>query len=289
MKETVLSVLEGALEEKATIKLKSLRKQVFMSLQLDEDEKSSKKEYKKAIQALEKEEKLVLDADGLISLKGKNSKKKSQKRKRKEDADDETPSKKKNSQMTEDEDVVDDKEKSENEGGDEIPKSKKPCKGNPQGVTRLFVGNLPFAVDEASLKTFLPGITHIKWITDKETGKFYGSSFVEMDSSENSADAVAKAGSQLMGRPIKVNFAPARPGDVWPPPNNKNATSGEGGQAGGSGVKAMSAKPENCKKLFIGNLSYEIDGRVSKVIGSNSVHSVLVTHLDHSLLSKFTR
>lgn len=34
---------------------------------------------------------------------------------------------------------------------------------------------------------------------------------------------------------------------------------GNGGQAGGSGVKAMSVKPDNCMKLFIGNLSYEID------------------------------
>ena len=59
-----------------------------------------------------------------------------------------------------------------------------------------------------------------------------------------------------MGRPIKVNFAPAREGDIWPP--EKKVVSG-GGQAGGSGVKAMSEKPEGCVKLFIGNLSYDID------------------------------
>jgi len=32
-----------------------------------------------------------------------------------------------------------------------------------------------------------------------------------------------------------------------------------GGQAGGTGRKAMGEKPEGCLKLFIGNLSYEID------------------------------
>ena len=53
------------------------------------------------------------------------------------------------------------------------------------------MGNLPFAVDEAGLTDFLPGVTHIKWITDKATGKFYGSSFVEMDTSESAAAAVA--------------------------------------------------------------------------------------------------
>ena len=48
------------------------------------------------------------------------------------------------------------------------------------GITRLFVGNLPFAVDKASLGAFFDGsMTHVKWITDKETGKFYGSAFCD--------------------------------------------------------------------------------------------------------------
>jgi len=62
-----------------------------------------------------------------------------------------------------------------------------------------------------------------------------------------------------MGRPVKVNFAPSLPGDVWPPAKKVVTGGGGGGQAGGSGVKAMSEKPENCTKLFIGNLSYDID------------------------------
>jgi hypothetical protein len=55
-----------------------------------------------------------------------------------------------------------------------------------------------------------------------------------------------------------VNFAEARPGDVWPPPTKVMTGGGSagGGQAGGSGIKAMSVKPENCSKLFIGNVSY---------------------------------
>jgi hypothetical protein len=58
---------------------------------------------------------------------------------------------------------------------------------------------------------------------------------------------------------IKVNFAEARPGDVWPPPTKvmSGGGTGSGGQAGGSGIKAMSAKPENCAKLFIGNVSHQ--------------------------------
>mmetsp|Transcript_16643 Transcript_16643/g.45701 ORF Transcript_16643/g.45701 Transcript_16643/m.45701 type:complete len:90 (-) Transcript_16643:2510-2779(-) len=86
MKDSVISILEGTLQAKGTqekIKVKELRKLVFLSLQKDEDDKVSKKEYKKAIQALEKESKLALDADGLISLCGKASKKDKKKKSKK--------------------------------------------------------------------------------------------------------------------------------------------------------------------------------------------------------------
>ena len=161
-------------------------------------------------------------------------------------------------------------------------------KGNPQGCTRLFLGNLPFAVDESSLAAFLPGeVTHIKWITDKETGKFYGSCFCEMDNSVSAASAVAMAGSKLIGREIKINFAPARDGDVWPPEKKvvsggKTGGGSGGGQAGGTGIKAMSVKPDNCVKLFIGNLSYDIDDEgIKKFFGSVDAEVKAVRWLHH--------
>ncbi|KAL3798945.1 hypothetical protein ACHAW5_003071 [Stephanodiscus triporus] len=147
----------------------------------------------------------------------------------------------------------------------------KPCKNNPQGITRLFLGNLPFAITEPTLNSHLKDcVTHVKWITDKATGKFYGSAFVEVRNSKDAAMCISQInGTMLMGRPIKINYAPVRPGEEndWPPRSRvitggKVANSGGGsggGQAGGSGIKAMSAKPEGCCKLFIGNLSYDID------------------------------
>lgn len=144
----------------------------------------------------------------------------------------------------------------------------KPCKGNPQGVTRLFLGNLPFAIDKPTLDThFQNCITHVKWITDKETGRFYGSAFCEVRTSRDAARCMAEInGSDLLGRPIKINYAPVRSGEEgdWPPRSSvitggKVANAGGKGQAGGSGIKAMSVKPEGCCKLFIGNLSYDID------------------------------
>ena len=250
-KDTVLSVLKGSTGsiDGGPLKVKKLRKMVLVSLQQDESDKIAKKLFKKTVQSLEEAGELSLDAGGIVSLlSGKKRKveaSKEKKKKHKKDVKDgATP------QRT---------EKGDNDEEAEGNKNK-PCKRNPQGITRLFLGNLPFAVDEASLESFLPDhVTHIKWITDKETGKFYGSAFVEMDKSVSAADAVSMAGSQLMGRKIKINFALARPGDVWPPVKKVISGGGGGGQAGGTGIKAMSAKPENCTKLFVGNCSFDID------------------------------
>lgn len=271
--DAVVSVLEGATGRSTDLeplKVKKLRKLVLLSMQLDETDKSAKKIFKQTIQALETDGGVLLDSDGNVAL--------IKKRKRK---DDKKPKKKKKTEVNVDtasnDDDNDESEGKTKKGHDDENTDKDknmPCKGNPQGVTRLFLGNLPFTLDETSLETFIPGLTHVKWITDKETGKFYGSAFVEMATSASAADAVAKAGTELLGRPIKINFAPAMPGDKWPPEkkvvtggNGGTATAGGGassiqkgsGQAGGVGIKAMSAKPDNCLKLFIGNLSYEID------------------------------
>jgi len=274
--KSINSILEAS-ENKAARKVKKLRKMVLISLQMDESDKAAKKLFKKAIQNMEEHGKVKLDVDGTMSLLKNKIKKK--KRKSSTENDDRKRTKKaKKRQKTDDDssksndhegdlvggnnDAGNDNEESPTHNVPSSTDKNKPCKGNPQGVTRLFIGNLPFSVDESSLNAFFPGeVTHIKWITDKETGKFYGSAFIEMDFSTSAADAVAMAGSKLIGRPIKINFAPAREGDAWPPP--KKVISGGsaigGGQAGGTGMKAMSAKPENCLKLFIGNLSYDID------------------------------
>ena len=274
--------IRSILQSSDTREVKKLRKSVLLSLQLDESDKTAKKQFKRTIQQLEEEGVLKLAADGTITLKEKESKKKRKHEKEKEkkskkekkhkeekttksETSDEKGDHDKTGKLSENSsqnDAKDDEgsaaENAEDPSGNNAEGGKnKPSKGNPQGVTRLFIGNLPFSVDESSLGAFLPGkVTHIKWITDKETGKFYGSAFLEMDNSMSAAEAVAMSGEKLIGRPVKINFAPSREGDVWPPV--KKVVSG-GGQAGGNGVKAMSAKPDGCVKLFIGNLSYDID------------------------------
>jgi len=307
--------IRSVLKSSDVMDVKSLRKSVLLSLQLDESDKAVKKQFKRTVQQLEEEQVLRLDVDGTIKLV-------KEKKKRQRDTKDEKKSKKKKQKNTadvedkEEEEVAvheksrgddDDEEEAEEEDVDDKAgettkpiegnvanssgSKNKPVKGNPQGVTRLFIGNLPFTVDEASLGAFLPGeVTHIKWITDKETGKFYGSAFVEMDHSISAAKAVAMAGEKLIGRPIKINFAPARDDDVWPPVkkvvsgggSTKSRGTAGGGQAGGKGIKAMSAKPDGCVKLFIGNLSYDIDDEgITKFFGNVDAEVKAVRWLHH--------
>lgn len=268
-RDAILTTLRGSCEEGSkagSLMVKKLRKLVLLSLQFDKDDKAAKKQFKKVVQGLEEDGALKLDSEGIVTLKKEKKEKKEKKVKRKSvEGDKKVETKKQKHEVgtdndsDEEETIAQHNEEREEriESSERVGAKNQPCKGNPQGVTRLFIGNLPFTIDEASLGAFLPGkVMNIKWITDKETGKFYGSAFLEMDNSKSASEAVAMAGQQLLGRNVKINFAESRPGDIWPPPKQSSTTSG---QAGGSGVKAMSEKPEGCFKLFIGNLSYDID------------------------------
>lgn len=124
---------------------------------------------------------------------------------------------------------------------------------NPDGITRLFCGNLNRKVTEDQLKQCIDGITHIKWITDKLTKEFYGSTFLEMKDAKAAITAVLQDGNKFMGRPLKIYYCPAKPGEIWPP-THKPSTLGHA-----IARKEKTAKPENGRKLFIGNLSYDID------------------------------
>lgn len=129
----------------------------------------------------------------------------------------------------------------------------------------MFCGNLSRKITEEELKTYLPGIVFIKWITDKETGEFYGSSFIEMKDASSAAMAVLQDKSKFMGRPLKIYYCPPRPGDQWPPKEGQR-TGGKQSSANSSAVasgnppgREKTPKPDGCRKLYMGNLSYDID------------------------------
>jgi cold-inducible RNA-binding protein len=78
--------------------------------------------------------------------------------------------------------------------------------------TRLYVGNLPFDVDESQLRTlFQEGgrqVTEVKMIMDRDTGRPRGFAFVEMASQADVQAAItALNGREVGGRALTVSEA----------------------------------------------------------------------------------
>lgn len=92
---------------------------------------------------------------------------------------------------------------------------------NPNGVTRLFLRNMCRKhMDEATLIETLPGVTHIVWRVDRQTGQFLGSGWVEMATADDATRAVSLNGKRVLGRPLYIDFQPPDGKDAWPPPNS---------------------------------------------------------------------
>ena len=89
----------------------------------------------------------------------------------------------------------------------------RPGKGFAMG-TRLYVGNLPYSMDEEALKELFGHgqdgrqVTQVKIITDRETGKPRGFAFVELADANHARQSIDKLnGSAVGGRTIVVNEA----------------------------------------------------------------------------------
>lgn len=78
---------------------------------------------------------------------------------------------------------------------------------------KIYVGNLPFSTSEDEVKDLFSEygeIQSLKLINDRETGKFRGFGFVEMegDSADSAIDGLN--GQDFNGRTLKVNEARER-------------------------------------------------------------------------------
>ena len=122
---------------------------------------------------------------------------------------------------------------------------------NPTGSCEVFMGNLSWQIDEASLQEACKDcgtITNCKWLEDRDTGKFKGCGFITFETPEAAAAAVALNGTEVLGRAIKCDFSQGK----------AKPEGGKGGKGGGE-VRPMQAKPEGCTTIFAGNLSFDID------------------------------
>jgi nucleolin len=141
------------------------------------------------------------------------------------------------------------------------PAAPSPVAASPaaDGICKCFLGNLSYSIEDDAVREFFKDvgpITDIHWLTDKESGQFYGSGFIEFGTPAEAQAALAKAGEDLLGRPLKIDLAK---------PRAPRADGGAGGGAGGGfkkkpfEVKPLGPKPDGCNTVFMGNLSYQID------------------------------
>ena len=97
---------------------------------------------------------------------------------------------------------------------------------------KLFVGNLPFEVNDADLSTVLAvagGVASAKIVINKKTGRSKGYGFVEMDTEEAAQEAVKKfEGATLNERSLTVQLAT--------PKQEEQATTDEAGTEAPSGT-----------------------------------------------------
>jgi len=101
--------------------------------------------------------------------------------------------------------------------------------------TKLYVGNLPFDVDEEEIKTLFSQAGEVKsvvLIKDKYSGKSKGFGFVEMDNQENLQNALKMFESySFKDRVLKVDMAKPKE-DYRPSFENRNRRGGGGGAGG---------------------------------------------------------
>src|SRR5437016_1845743 len=99
---------------------------------------------------------------------------------------------------------------------------------------KIFVGNLPFTADEASVRALFEqhgSVDSVNLINDRETGRPRGFGFVEMARADAARAIQSLNGQDMGGRPLKVNEAQDKP----PSRGGGGGGGGGGGYGGGGG------------------------------------------------------
>jgi cold-inducible RNA-binding protein len=94
---------------------------------------------------------------------------------------------------------------------------------------KLYIGNLPYSVDEAQLRALFSSygeISEVNMIMDRETGRPKGFAFVTFATQQGAEKALEQNGRDVSGRPLKVNMAMER---------DSRGGGDRGGRPGGGG------------------------------------------------------
>jgi nucleolin len=106
-----------------------------------------------------------------------------------------------------------------------------PATERPAGCDTVFVGNLPWDVEESQLMELFSSCGDVQQVRFAmgEDGSFRGFAHVRFGAEESTNAAVALFGTDINGRAIRVDFAPPR--------NRESLGGGKGGGRGGFGGK----------------------------------------------------
>ena len=86
--------------------------------------------------------------------------------------------------------------------------AKLPVSEKPADCNTVFLGNLSFNIDEATLRDTFKDcgeITDVRWV--EKDGEFKGCGFVEFAESWSTDEAVKFNGADVMGRPMRVDYS----------------------------------------------------------------------------------
>ena len=93
----------------------------------------------------------------------------------------------------------------------------------------LYVGNVPWSTTEDGVRELFEPygpVTSIRWITDRDTGRFRGFCFVEMNDADADKAIAGLNDKEMEGRTLRVNEAQER---------QDRGGGGGGGRRGGGG------------------------------------------------------
>ena len=111
-------------------------------------------------------------------------------------------------------------------------------------MKNLYVGNLPHSTTESELRTVFEqhgAVERVSIVTDRETGRARGFGFVEMTNSSEADKAIAALdGSDLGGRPMKVNEAKPK---TDRPKSGGQRFGGGGGRGGRDDYRGHARQP----------------------------------------------
>ena len=81
----------------------------------------------------------------------------------------------------------------------------------PEGCCKLFIGNLSYDIDDEGISKFFmtveAEIKSVRWLHHRDSGDFKGVGYVDFWNTDACEKAATLNGKNLLGRPIRIDWA----------------------------------------------------------------------------------